>query len=77
MRVRFFGRLRDAIGDERDVEVPARIADSEALRQWLALDHPALLDPGVRIALDDRMAVGPAPLSGIKEAAFLPPVSGG
>jgi molybdopterin synthase sulfur carrier subunit len=77
MRVRFFGRLRDAIGDELDVDVPARITDCEALRQWLALDHPALLDPGVRIALDDRMAVGPAPLSGIKEAAFLPPVSGG
>jgi molybdopterin converting factor subunit 1 len=77
MKVRFFGRLRDAIGDEILVDVPPRITDSDALRHWLARDHPALLDPTVKIALDDRILVAAAPLDGVREIAFLPPVSGG
>jgi molybdopterin converting factor subunit 1 len=77
MKIRFFGRLRDAIGDDIEVDVPARITDSDALRHWLARDHPALLDPTVKIALDDRILVAPAPLDGVREISFLPPVSGG
>lgn len=77
MKVRFFGRLRDAIGDEIDVDVPPRITDSDALRDWLARDHPALADRAVKIALDDRILVVAAPLDGANEISFLPPVSGG
>lgn len=77
MIVRFFGRLRDAIGDEIDVDVPPRITDSEALRHWLARDHPALANPTVKVALDDRILVTASPLDGASEIAFLPPVSGG
>lgn len=75
--MRFFGRLRDAIGDEIEIDVPARITDSDDLRQWLARDHPVLLDPTVKIALDDRILIAVAPLDGVREIAFLPPVSGG
>ena len=77
MRLRFFGRLRDEIADELTVDLPGDVRDSEGVRAWLGRDYPALLDPGVRIALDDRMLAGPEPLGEAKEMSFLPPVSGG
>ena len=40
-------------------------------------DHPALLDPKVRIALDDVLVSDDAAIAGVGEVAFLPPVSGG
>jgi molybdopterin converting factor small subunit len=78
MKLTFFGRLRDSVGaGELDFPVPTNIVDSESLRSWLGDRHPALLDPSVRIALDDMVVSGPAPLAGVLEIAFLPPVSGG
>jgi len=77
VRLRFFGRLRDAIGGELLVDVPAEVGDSEQLRLWLGRRHPALLDPSIKIALDDRILVAPQRIAGAREIAFLPPVSGG
>ena len=78
MKLIFFGRLRDSVGaGEIECSVPATIADSEALRVWIGNEYPALLDATVRIALDDVLIRGPAPIGGVAEAAFLPPVSGG
>lgn len=78
MRLRFFGRLRDAVGAaELDRALPAGVDDSESLRKWLGADHPVLLDEKVRIALDDVLIHDRARLDGVAEAAFLPPVSGG
>jgi molybdopterin converting factor small subunit len=77
MKVRFFGRLRDAIGDEIQVDVPPRITDSDALRHWLARDHPVLADPTIKMALDDHILIGAERIDGAKEISFLPPVSGG
>ena len=76
-KLRFFGRLRDTIGDEREIILPPEVRDSEQLRTWLGRDHPDLLDPAIRIALDDEMLVASTPLGATREAAFLPPVSGG
>ncbi len=78
MKLRFYGRLRDAVGNgEIDRAVPAGIADSEALRHWLGAEFPALLEPSVRIAIDGRIAAGPMPIRGDGTADFLPPMSGG
>ena len=78
MKLTFLGRLRDAVGaGEIECSVPATIANSEALRLWIGNEHPALLDATVRIALDDVLINGPAPIAGVAEAAFLPPASGG
>ena len=78
MRLTFFGRLRDAVGAHSiDCSPPANIVDSESLRQWISEQYPALLDTKVRIALDNVLTSGPAPIAGVAEAAFLPPVSGG
>ena len=78
MTLRFFGRLRDSVGvSHMMLAVPPQIVDSEAMRRWLGEQYPALLDPSVRIAIDDVLATGATPLAGASEAAFLPPVSGG
>lgn len=78
MRLIFYGRLRDEVGEhEHDCSPPANIEDSESLRVWIGEQYPALLDHKVRIALDDVLVSGPAPIAGVAEVAFLPPVSGG
>ena len=78
MKLTFFGRLRDAVGvGEIECSLPANIVDSESLRTWIGAEYPALLDATVRIALDDELTTGRAPIAGVAEAAFLPPVSGG
>ena len=77
MKLRFFGRLRDAIGGELEIDVPGEVADSEQLRAWLGRQYPALLNPSVKIALDDQVLVAPAVIAGARQVAFLPPVSGG
>lgn len=78
MRLRFFGRLRDTIGErEIDVVLPPEIVNSDQLRAWLGHRHPAVLDKSVRIALDDRIVAGVETVRNADEAAFLPPVSGG
>ena len=78
MRLTFFGRLRDEIGRGKvERSVPANIVDSESLRAWIGTEYPALLDATVRIALDNVLTTGPAPIAGVAEVAFLPPVSGG
>lgn len=78
MRLTFFGRLRDAVGvDQLECSPPANVGDSESLRRWIGGEFPVLLDAGVRIALDDVLVIGPCPIAGVGEVAFLPPVSGG
>ena len=78
MKLVFFGRLRDEVGThELDCSPPANVEDSESLRLWIGAQYPALLEPKVRIALDDRLVGHAAPIVGVAEVAFLPPVSGG
>ena len=77
LKLRFFGRLRDTIGSELDVDLPRHVTDSEQLRAWLGREHAVLIDPSIKIALDDQVLVAPAPIDGAREIAFLPPVSGG
>lgn len=78
MRLVFYGRLRDELGrHELDCSPPANVGDSESMRLWIGAQYPALLDPKIRIALDDRLVGRAAPIAGVSEVAFLPPVSGG
>ena len=73
-----FGRLRDAVGTSAlNVDLPAEVRDTESLRAWLGGDHPDLLDPSVRIAVNAELASGNAPFAEGDEIAFLPPMSGG
>lgn len=47
------------------------------MRLWIGRQYPALLEPTVRIALDDVVTAGTVPIADVTEVAFLPPVSGG
>ena len=78
MRLTFFGRLREMVGSgEIDCSLPANVVDCESLRLWIGAEFPALLDVKVQIAIDNVIASGAAPIAGVREVAFLPPVSGG
>ena len=80
MKVGFFGRLRDALGDER--EVAAEAGETVArLRIRLAGLHPPaardLLNPRVRACVGDRIVGEDFRLCGEERVEFLPPLSGG
>jgi molybdopterin converting factor small subunit len=80
VKIGFFGRLRDSLGDE--CEVPAEKGETVAhLRTRLAGLHPGaardLLSPGVRACVADEMVGEDFCLAGQDRVEFLPPLSGG
>ncbi|HEX6376123.1 MAG TPA: MoaD/ThiS family protein [Allosphingosinicella sp.] len=80
MRIGFFGRLRDALGDEREVAGEAGETVSR-LRIRLAGLHPRaapdLLSPRVRACVADEIVDEDFLLGGHERVEFLPPLSGG
>ncbi|HEX8366609.1 MAG TPA: MoaD/ThiS family protein [Allosphingosinicella sp.] len=74
MRILFFGRLREVAPAG---PVPADVRDTGALRAWLGGRCPDLLDPSIRIVVNDEIVPGDRPLGDNDEVAFLPPMSGG
>ena len=78
MNIVFLGRLADAAGERtRSVDLPRGIDDVDALRSWLGAEVAALLDPSVRMIVNDTLATRGQPLAPDDEVAFFPPVSGG
>jgi molybdopterin converting factor small subunit len=80
MEIGFFGRLRDALGDQR--EVGAEPGETVArLRTRLAVLHPRaardLLSPRVRACVADAIVGEDFLLDGQERIEFLPPLSGG
>jgi molybdopterin converting factor small subunit len=80
MRIGFFGKLRDSLGDER--EVAAEAGETVAgLRVRLAGLHPEaaddLLSPRTRACAADSIVGEDFPLAGVERIEFLPPLSGG
>lgn len=81
MRVLYFAWLRERVGVateevETDAATPAELV--EELRAREARYAAAFADLGaVRVALDEEMAEWDAPLGGVREVAFFPPVTGG
>lgn len=81
MRVLYFAWLRERIGASREdvsSDAPTVSALVEELRarsegHALAFDDVAAL----RVALDQEAAEFDAPLAGVREVAFFPPVTGG
>ena len=80
MKILFFGKLRDALGDQRELdrvngETIAR------LRRRLAELYPQaaddLLNPGVRACVEDTIVGEDFGLDGHESVEFFPPVSGG
>ena len=80
MRIGFFGRLRESLGDER--EIAAEAGETVAsLRLRLAGLHPEaagdLLGPRTRACVGDRMVGEDHVVDEAERVEFLPPLSGG
>jgi molybdopterin synthase sulfur carrier subunit len=79
--VLYFAWLRERIGTGRErVETNARnVAD--LVEQLRAMDarHAAAFEDvaSIRVALDQELANFDAPLAGVREVAFFPPMTGG
>ena len=83
MKVRYFAWVRERIGKaDEDIELPAGIATVADLMAWLAARGEeyahAFENPKVIRAAIDRSHVRPdAAVTGAKEIAFFPPMTGG
>jgi molybdopterin synthase sulfur carrier subunit len=81
--IAYFSWVRERMGVAGEtVEVPADVADVAALLAWLgARDERGALafaEPHrIRAAIDGAMMGPAAPLSGAREVALFPPVTGG
>lgn len=81
MQVVYFAWVRERIGIPReDIETSAKTVSElvDELRQRDTRYEAAFADiSAVRVALDQELSAFDAPLNGIKEVAFFPPMTGG
>ena len=83
MKVRYFAWVRERVGKpEEELDPPAAVATVADLVRWLSgrgeeYAH-AFADPGViRAAVDRSHVRADAAISGAREIAFFPPMTGG
>lgn len=83
LTILYFAWVREAVGmSEERVEAPAGVTTVGALAQWLSGrtegHRAALADLGrIRVAVDQQFAPLDTPITGAREIAFFPPVTGG
>lgn len=83
VEVLYFAGLREAVGTARErVDLPEGVATAAALRAHLRARGGAWAEAlaetrSLRVAVDQAMAAGDAPLRDGAEVAFFPPVTGG
>lgn len=80
MKVGFFGRLRDAFGDEREIAVDSGETVARLRHRLAGLAPeagPELLGPRVRACVADSIVGEDFVLTGQERIEFLPPLSGG
>ncbi|MBE1526056.1 molybdopterin synthase sulfur carrier subunit [Sphingopyxis sp. OAS728] len=83
LNIAYFAWVRERMGiADETVDLPAAVADVGALVAWLAARDArgkiAFAEPHrIRAAIDGVMMGPDAPLSGAKEVALFPPVTGG
>jgi molybdopterin synthase sulfur carrier subunit len=83
MQLVYFAWVRERIGcDAETVTLPAEVTTVSALLDWLASRSPghaaALADrSAIRVAIDEDFAGMAASITGAREIAIFPPVTGG
>jgi molybdopterin synthase sulfur carrier subunit len=79
LQVRYFASLTDKTGIGREAVRIDESADVAALWEELVRRHPGLAEIGFKpmVACDMEYADWNDALKGVREVAFLPPVSGG
>lgn len=81
LSVRYFAWLRERVGESSEtvetsaVTVGDLVAELSAREERYALAFADL--SAVRIAVDEELADLSAPLAGVREVAFFPPMTGG
>jgi molybdopterin synthase sulfur carrier subunit len=79
----YFAWVREAVGvDSEQITLPAHITTVSALLDHLATQSPghaaALADrTRIHVAVDQQFANAETPITGAKEIAIFPPVTGG
>lgn len=81
IQIRYFAALREALGPQQTVDLPAgsTVTELRALLLHTSPRHAELLAPGraVRCAVNQVMAEETAQVPEGAEVAFFPPVTGG
>ena len=83
MKLLYFAWVRERVGTAEEVrDVPDTVTTAGDLKTWLAgLDEGyayAFEDPAIiRVAFDKTLVEDDAALTGVREAAFFPPMTGG
>ncbi|MEN9885158.1 MAG: hypothetical protein RLZZ420_2375, partial [Bacteroidota bacterium] len=75
MELMYFGQLTDITGCSTQ-RLPA-VADTDALRQWLYAQYPALQHAKFMIAINNKLVSGNVAIPEGARIAFMPPFSGG
>ena len=80
-KIIYFGRLGDVTGmSEEQLDLPNSVATAGDLRNWLENRFDAggaLLEPTVRIAVNNEIGFDSTAVSNGDEIALMPPVGGG
>lgn len=81
MQIRYFAWVRERVGLAREtIETSAATVD-ELVAELAAMDEAHALafadTRALRVALDQELSEFSAPLAGVKEVAFFPPMTGG
>lgn len=83
MEILYFAWVRERVGTGAEtLDVPEDVATVAALLDWLATRSPghaaALADrSAIRVAVDQDFVGDAAPVTGAREVAIFPPVTGG
>ena len=80
--ISYFGRLRESLGVKSDeIDLPVDARDANALREILAAQYgevgQVLLEPCVRVVINQVICPWSHPIFKGDEIAFIPPMSGG
>lgn len=79
--VLYFAWLRERVGERAETVETAAATVSELVEELRARDEAHALAfqdlASVRVALDQELADFAAPLDGVREVAFFPPMTGG
>lgn len=80
MKTRFYGRLKELLGEEVDLDLPAGTEAVIDLRQLLADIYPAAAEDLLvrsRACIEDSIVGDGHPLGSAETIEFFPPLSGG
>lgn len=81
VRIRYFAWLRERVGESSETVETGASTVAELVDELIARDERHALAfadlSAVRVAVDEELADLAAPLAGVREVAFFPPMTGG